>query len=485
MKLVAINRSFIMRSAIFALLLLWPLLIFGKPAYMVDSAAYQNGGEQAVTFVAKKLHLQSLLPEKPAAQPGKKGGNHEGGKKDDEETKVARSILYSVLGYMLSGPGLTMAYLAVFHALCVSATFTALFEAVAGPSARGFAVMVGVTTFATGLAPMVNFIIPDCYAAIMLGSMMILPFYWHRFSWPMRLLLLGLATFSVAVHASHPPVAMGTALVATLWVFLLRDKERQNPFVASVILWVPPIAGLALVVLTGLVGFGQASVAPKHHPLALARGIDNGPARWYLQEECHDRTRYAICEIYGTEIPETVQQLLWSKNNLIRRATPEQLDRVRAEEQTILIRAALRYPVQQARLILQDVPQQFFTFRTNHFQYGSWIGRNDQNVIILKNMGAGETPELLNWLNMLANIVIVAATGLLAWWWRGMTVAQRAVLLTLATGLLANAAVCAIFSGVAPRYQARLIWLVPFVAIAIGFARGRSIFSAKGRTVFQ
>lgn len=477
MQLVSVNKTFVMRSILLALLLLWPLLMMGKPAYMVDSAAYQNGGEQAVVFVAKKLHLQALLPEKGAPDQGTAKPKDE----DNEETKVARSILYSVLGYLLSGPGLTMGYLAVFHALCVGLSVTALHEAVAGAAWRSFLVMAGVVTFATGLAPTVNFIIPDCFAAIMLGIMMILPFYWDRFTWPMRLFLLAMGIFSVALHASHPPVAIGTAIVATLWILLLRRQRPSHPVAALIALWSPAILGLGLVMLTGLVGFGKASVAPKHHPLALARGVDNGPARWYLEEECRDRTRYAICEVYGTEIPETVQQMLWSKNNLIRRATPEQLDRIRAEEQTILLRASLRYPLQQAYHVFHDVPQQFFTFRLDHFIYGSSIDRNDAGLVILKNPGTGKTPVLLQWLDIVADIVLVISTGLLAWWWRGMTVAQRGLLVTLVAGLLANAAVCAIFSGVAPRYQARLIWLVPFAAIAIGFAQTASIFTRNGK----
>lgn len=461
--MVTINRTYLLRSFLFALLLLWPLLMFGKPSYMVDSAAYQAGGEKAVTIVARKLGL--VVPPPPQAA-GPRAASA------DDGTKVARSIVYSVLGYALGGPGYTMIYLAVFHALVVAFAVTALFQAVAEPGWRAFGVMAGVTTFATSLAPTVNFAIPDCFAGLMLAVMMVLPFYWSRFSWPIRVFLLGTAIFSVAVHSSHPPVAVGTALVALLWIFLLRRESPVRPAVATAALLAPPVLGLALVMLTGLIGFGTVSVAPKHHPLALARGIDNGPARWYLEDACRDRTRYAICEIYGTHIPATVQDLLWSPDNLIRRATPEQLDRIRAEEKTILIHAAMRYPVQQASITLHDVPEQFFTFRINHLVYNRWIARNEQGAIVYRGTGEGEVPALLEWLNGAALIAVIVSTLFLGLWWPRMTVAQRGMLLTLATGLLVNAAVCAIFSGVAPRYQARLIWLVPFAAIAIGFARG-------------
>ncbi len=465
MERVSIGRTYVLRSMILALLLLWPLLTFGKPAYMVDSAAYQNGGENAVGFVLNKLY-----PGVPSATAPGAGAlakeTVEGG-----DTKVARSIIYSVVGYIFGGPDHKMIYLSVFHALLVGLTVTALFEAVAGASVRGFATMAGVLTFGTGLAPVVNFAIPDILAGIMLAIMMVLPFYWRRFSVPMLLLLLALAIFGVAAHASHPPVALGTALVAGLWLFLLRRQGTERPSASLLALWAPALLGLALVALSGLVGFGKVSIAPKHHPLALARGIDNGPARWYLEDACRDRTSYAICEIYGTHIPKTVKELLWSPNNLIRRATPEQLDRIRAEEKTILLRSTLRYPAQQAYLVLHDVPAQFFTFRTD-LRYGGTIVRSPKGDLMLANAAADETPPLLEWLDVVAKLVVVGATAALAWWWRGMTLAQRGMALTLATGLLANAAVCAIFSGVAPRYQARLIWLVPFAAIAIGFARG-------------
>lgn len=494
---VSFSRVYVMRSLLFAMLLLWPLLMFGRPAYMVDSAAYQNGGERAVTFVLRRLHLIKPAPRKTADQAVQPDSANIAGKassikaaaapaKDEKrDTKVARSILYSVLAYIFGGPGMSMIYMAVFHAITVALVIVALFEGVAGPGWRPFAAMTGLAAFASPLAPTVTFIMPDCYAPVMLGAMAILPFYWDRFSMAMRLMILGFAIFGVAVHTSHPPIAMGTALVVTAHLFLLRRNMPLKLPKALAIVWAPPVLGLILVLLTGLVGFGKASVAPKHHPLALARAIDNGPARWYLVEECKTPKRYAICEIYGTHIPATVQELLWSKENLIVRATPEQLDRIRAEENTILIEATRRYPVQQLLLVVHDVPEQFVRFGLNYFRYGSTIVRNAKGDIILRNPGSGEDPQIIAVLDWLTLISVIAGSLALMFWWRGMTVAQRGMILILLTGLLANAAVCAIFSGVAPRYQARLIWLVPWMALAIGFARGGFVGKNKSKEAMQ
>ena len=497
MQTVSINRVYLIRSLLFALLLLWPLLLFGRPAYMVDSAAYQNGGERAVTFVLRKLHLAKPHPRKPApvATEASAGNSANAAspapsaapkaKEEGKDTKVARSILYSVLGYIFGGPGMTMMYMALFHAFTVALVIVALFEGIAGSGWKPFAAMAGFATFASPLAPTVTFIMPDCYAPVMLGAMAIMPFYWDRFSWPMRVLIMGFAIFGVAVHTSHPPIALGTALAVTPLLFLMRGKLPVKWPKALGIAWAPPVLGLVFVLLTGLVGFGKASVAPKHHPLALARAIDNGPARWYLVEECKNPKRYAICEIYGTHIPETVQELLWSKTNLIVRATPDQLDRIRAQENQILIETTKRYPVQQLLLVVHDVPEQFVRFSLNYCRSGSEIVRNAKGDIILRNPGSGEDPAILAALNWLTLTSVIAGSLALVFWWCGMSIAQRGMVMILVVGLLANAAVCAIFSGVAPRYQARLVWLVPWMALAIGFVRGGAVGKNKNKEAVE
>lgn len=467
---VSFTRAYLIRSALFAVLLLWPLLVFGRPSYMMDSAAYQNGGERAVSFVMRKLHIAPPPPAEHAATPS--GTPAQGDSKRGADTKVARSILYSVLGYALAGPGLTMMYMAVFHAVTVALALVALFEGVAGQSGRAFAVMAGVTAFASPLAPTVTFIMPDCYAPVIVAAMAILPFYRARFSIAMRLFILGISVFGVAVHTSHPPIALGTALAVTPFLILLHRKLSLRLVPALAILWAPGVLGIMLVLLTGLVGFGKASVAPKHYPLALARAIDNGPARDYLVEECKNPHRYAVCEIYGTRIPNTVQEMLWNKDSVISRATPAQLDRIRAEENTILIETTKRYPLRQAYLIAHDVPEQFIIFKLNYFRYGSEIVENKNGDIILRNPGSGDDPAVIGALDMLNHIAVVVGAITLACWWRTMSAAQRGIVLIVLTGLLANAAVCAIFSGVASRYQARVIWLIPWLALAIGFARG-------------
>ncbi len=482
MPMVSISRVYLLRSTLLALLLLWPLLIFGRPAYMDDSAAYQNGGEQAVTFALRKLDLtHHEARQAPTAVKGKEARKVQvPGADGGKDTKVARSIPYSVLGYVFGGPGMTMTWLAVFQAFTTAMAVVALFEGLAGPGWRPFTLMAGFVAFASPLAPIATFIMPDCYAPVIVAVMAILPFYWARFSGAMLVLLLGIAALGVALHTSHPPIALGTALAISGLLILFRRSVPAPLGHALAVLWTPALLGVAVVMLSGLVGFGQASISPKHYPLALARAVDNGPARWYLEEECKNPRRYAICEIYGTRIPLTVQDMLWTKDSLVVRATPQQLDRVRAEERTIIIETTKRYPLQQLYLIAHDVPEQLIVFRLNYFRYDTEIVRNAAGDIVLRSP-PGDAPQSMLYagLEVLNDSLVGAGAIALLWLWRGMNRAQRWMVIVMLMGLLANAAVCAIFSGVAPRYQARVVWLVPWFALALGWARHRA--GAYGR----
>lgn len=472
---VSIDRSTITRSLLLALLLMWPLLAFGRPAYMPDSAHYQNGGQTAFQFVAKKLHLATEAPPStPAA-----------GKTDEGRRgkMVARSLPYSILGYLLGGPSGTMIFLAMFHALCVGVVATALFMALAGPSLRAFSIMAAVLVFGTGAAPFANFIMPDIFCGTMIGALAVLPFYARRFSPAMLGLQLFLIVLAVAVHPSHPPVALAMALAIAAGLVVAQWYRRKRGIVTGAangqarsiaLVAGPVVAGIALTLAAGYIGLGKASIAPQSYPLALARSLDNGPARWYLNEECRkDPHRYAMCEVYGTKMPDDAARFVFGPTGVVALATPQQLDRIRAEERPVLIAAALRYPLEQLHIVFRDVPYQFVYIGLVFLNYNSEMvelpnGKHELRPIPDAPLEWGP-PPLIEFLHIVSISVVIVSLFVLAWRWRRLRFEQRGVILALVVGLAANAAVCGIFSGVAQRYQARVIWLVPLVAVA--FAR--------------
>lgn len=469
---IKIDQRFAIRTAILSILLLWPLLVFGQPSYFPDSASYQKGGRVAVTFALTKLHLSGRAEPTPApvaSAPTVGSMAPRASDKPVEATaaKGTRSITYSIVSYILRGPGQSMVYLAIFHALALAFAAVALFEAIAGRRGmRDFATMAIGFAFLTNAAPVTTVIIPDVFAGIIIAVQLLLTFYWRRLSWPMALALIALGAFAVSSHASHPPLALGMATMGTLWLFWFRRTDHVPFWRSAAMNWAPSLLGVALVLASGFVGFGEVSVAPKRYPLTLARAIDNGPARWYLQDHC-DPPEYAVCELYGTNIPKTVDEFLWLPNGIAERATPEQMDRIRAEESRIIWRTTLAYPGTQLATILHDIPQQMILFDIKPRQYFGTIERQADGTPTVRGIDTPRERPLLRWLNRIAVLVVLISTVSLALRVPRMTKTERGMLLMLFAGLLINATVCALFSGVAARYQARVIMILPLVAIAV------------------
>lgn len=70
MDQIVIDRRLAFRTAILSILLLWPLLIFGRSSYFPDSATHQKGERVALTFAFAKLHFaapESLASPRPVS----------------------------------------------------------------------------------------------------------------------------------------------------------------------------------------------------------------------------------------------------------------------------------------------------------------------------------------------------------------------------------------------------------------------------------
>ena len=87
---VRLDRDLAWRTLLFAALLLWPLILFGRPAYIADSAAYVKGGKASVEFVIGKADLMAGPPS------GQSRGANETG--EASSVKHARSEAASARG---------------------------------------------------------------------------------------------------------------------------------------------------------------------------------------------------------------------------------------------------------------------------------------------------------------------------------------------------------------------------------------------------
>jgi hypothetical protein len=448
------DRKLLHQALLAAALLLWPIMLFGTPAYFADSASYLKGGRTAVAVTVDRLKAMTQDASLPQQSERKAEAVAL------ETAKGSRSALYSLAAFVLSWPGASMILLATLQALATGWVVAIAARLAGVRSWSGFGLAAAVVAFATPAAVFACYIVPDIFAALLIASCVILAVAFERLSLGLRVSLVAIGAFAVTSHASHPPIAGGLLLLGAFWaVGQGSGATRRITWLAA-----PVILGTLATVTTGLVGFGTLSLAPKRYPLTLARSIEDGPARWYLAEHCAER-RYAVCEVFGPQMPETVPEFLWEKG-LTGRATPEQMDRVRAEEGEIVAAAARAYPVTQAKILAANVTAQVMRIGLVDVSFDQKIAFDPQGVP--RTVETGVTRRaVLHFVEWSAAATALASALWLAWAARRMRPCERAGAALLVAGLLGNAAVCAIFSGVADRYQARVVWLLPLFAVVM------------------
>jgi hypothetical protein len=352
------------------------------------------------------------------------------------------------------------------QAIAVALTITVLVMAVGVTGSWAFALLGAIVAACTSAACFVNLASPDIFAGVIICILAVLATRLNQLSGGIRLTLVLLGAFAVSSHASHPPLAAGMSLLGGIGLALTWSPIDQRLRAAGW-LFAPLILGAAATMLSGYVGFGEVSIAPKRFPLTLARSIEDGPARWYLEQNCAEH-RYAVCEVFGNNFPNNAREFLWE--GLRDRASPEQMDRIRAEEQEIVLRAAEAYPSAQVVRTLTNIWRQL-----SHF---GLIGTGFDQRIALDASGKLRFEDLNNSHGRILSIVgtlsfwsVLLSAGWVFWRFGLLQGKNQGLLLLVGAGIIGNATICAAFSAVDDRYQARVIWVLPMVTMAILFAR--------------
>jgi hypothetical protein len=445
--------------AVTLLLLLWPLAVNGAPFYSPDSASYLRGGGFGFNTGLLMLdHWWHALT----------GGVVPAGASGDAKAMVAgaiaksggaRSAIYSVAAYLLRAPGNSLAALAIAQAAAVALILSCLGRLIAPQ--RGILPRVAVGAGVALLTPAAwyaAYVVPDVLAGVVIGGALVLTVFFERISMAWRVVLVLLLAFCIAAHASHLLIAAGVLFagaVAHFWMH--RPSLRQSLWFAS-----PIVLALAAMLGTSYAAFGEASLAPKRYPIQLARSVADGPGYWYLRDHCATE-HYAICELYGTNPPRKVGDFLWGPNGVRYRATPEQMDRIRAEESTIVRRAAMAYPAVQIGKSVSNAILQLFEIGPKELVFGVRLTGDNPDLTrvhpdqpLLKAVG-----KALMYLSFFGSILSLISLR------RRLTSSEKAAIAVAAAGLLVNAAVCGALSGVTDRYQARVAWIVPALAFMI------------------
>ena len=446
-------------------LLLWPIAVNGSPFYSADSASYLRGG--AFGFNTGLLFLQqwwqSLVGTASEVTAGVDPKAAAAGAV--AEAGGVRSLIYSVATDLLRFPGNSLLALAIAQAGAVALVVSCLRRLIAPELGLRPSLAVGAAMAVLTTAPWyAAYAVPDILAGITIAGALTLTVFFDRIGIVLRLTLVALIAFCITTHGSHLPVAFCVLVAGAVADFVLKRPSlglaarRSLWFVSPIVLAVAALLG------TSFVAFGEPSLAPKRYPIQLARSVSDGPAAWHLRDHCATE-RYAICEIFGPNPPRRVGDFLWSENGVRYRATTEQMERIRAEESTIVRRAAMEYPVQQLSRSATNIFLQLFDFGTDDLAFGErMVGGVDDPSVVRTRPDSGmlkALSEAVIYLTFAGSIFLLFALR------RRLRSVEVAAISVALVGLLTNAAVCGILSAVTDRYQGRVAWILPVLASII------------------
>ena len=451
---------------------------FGHPTVFTDTDDYYSLGHELA--VDAGIVAPPELDEHDTAQA--KYDAHMG------HTQMAsRSAVYAVFLYAIESAG-TLWLVTVAQALAVAWTVATLWRvALPSRSRWGAAGAVGLLALLTPLPFFTGFAMPDIFAGVAAIAAVVLLVYPDRVGRGERLALVMLIVFALGVHTSH--ILMAVVLIAAGVAVLLALRVHRRVIIRRIALFTALI--VAAGVANSVYGIGiRLSTGEKlrNQPFLTARLLADGPGRDYLRHACAGGEPYTLCRFAHKPLADS-EDILWSDlpgTGVF--MLSDYATRIKLEEQegrfvlgTIayapgaqLVASLYNWRRQLAMVFVDDPVRDPAFYLTDPY----WRQTN-LPLMIAGVEACGPRHNLCRsrltvpvskvWHGSVAVIAAITALAALIGR-RGITRAPRRLVAAsgfLLAAVVINAAVCGILSGPFARYQARIVWLVPLVAIVL------------------
>ena len=427
--------------------MMWPAVYNGYPLLYPDSMSYLRQGAP----VARALFLHRFA--------GYYGG---------------RSLIYSV-GILPFHWNVTPWPVVFFNALLTAYILWLVVRSLLPERMpQAYLVLVGLLSVLTGLGLHVGWIMPDLFGPLLYLAFYLLVFAPETLCRTERWAVVSIAWWCVTSHITHLMLAVG---LCALFVALLAVRRRLTRQALR------PVGTVALIACFGAAAqlalhaylFGKPSLNGQRPPFLMARMIADGPGRWYLHQHC-PTLQVAICA-YSNNLPHNVDEFLWSANSIWQRASLPEQERIRNEETPIVLGTLRVYPREELAVSADHFWEQLHTFDLSDYDPNPWILAMVDTVLpgarpkYLRSRQAQETlhdeffSTVQDW-TLVASLLLIVCSA----FFRRQAWTPRVIGLATIIGfvVIANAAVTGVLANVEERYQARVIWLVPLLAIVLG-----------------
>ncbi|MDT7952739.1 MAG: hypothetical protein RQ966_14650 [Acetobacteraceae bacterium] len=319
-------------------------------------------------------------------------------------------------------------------------------------------------------------LLPDIFVSVLVLSLFLLGFCRDALTRWERVYVFLLATGSASLHLSVAPVAAAVIGLGTLaWLASYRRPEQRRQ-IRPLLMALPLAAAIAGSLAVSFIIFGRVTLTPNSPPHFLSRILADGPGRRFLDETC-PASGFELCNVRQS-LPETEEGFLWVTLPSLPTAAGK---RVKAEAAALVASTIRAYPLDVASHMISNAARQLVTFASATEYPPADRRAAEQAGIPIALALAGtvqardgfEAPALdrINAAHFgVITLCAAASLGSLIALLRRRLTRPAALLATVLTGLLSNAAFTGAVAGVFPRFEGRVIWLLPFAVMAAALA---------------
>ena len=444
------------------IVLSWPAIINGSALTFPDTASYYKGGALAVA------KIRTILASVAGSGDGAAGAAAID--QTLEGVRGVRSAFYSLFVYVTS-PGRSFGTVAIQGAVIAWLSLLLIRAAFPALHARAFLLVIVLVAAGTGAPWVTSYLMPDVFAAVVILATALLALYHRSLSRAELVALVLLLSFAITAHPTHLLLGGGLLVVAPLAARVAHGVWRETP---AILTWLglPLVLAVAGLLFVGIVGFKSVSVVPASEPFMLARAIDDGPAYRYIKERC-PRERFVVCAFADRLPTRSAHVFLWEPDGVMSRASPAERAQIAAQEMDVVWAAIRAYPLEQLYASSRNVVRQLTAFGLGQFWWGRLDLSNPEDPSVPRYVeeerGFFAAFTAIHYAVVIASLLVILGLSFA----RTARLAREhlALVAVIGLGILGNAAICAVLSGPAERYQIRVVWLVPLLAAAIGIAR--------------
>lgn len=480
-----------------AVLLCWLSLWNGYPLVYEDTLTYLERpatvawslGGVASDWANPDKSIRLTLP----AEPPRTAQTHTDAPAQPAPYRGGRSIYYGIPAYALDLVGGLWAVIAAQAVLISMMVALVWFRCLGLASRGGFVLVVGLLAALTSAGLFTNLVMPDIFAGALVLGLAMLFAYGERLGRGDRWFVGITSLFAIIVHDTHLLVAVMMVVAALVlplvWRRLRPLRSRRGGRLAVAAVSGGIIASLAFVVfVTAWTGQGPARL-----PFLTAHLLAKPGFGEYLARECDGaRDDWAACA-FRDEVPMTWTKFLFDSapgTGGYASRGPQVRDAISKQEMSLLLSALADSPVAIGGALIADGFEQIGAFSYEDLAprpKARYIQKNFPDVIIdrvqASQLWADDAP--LARMSRVQEAVVVISLPVLALFMvlllRTRTPEARsfgwfAVLVLI--GVVGNGLICGVLASPYDRFQSRVIWLVPLLAMyAVAVWRQQRVLS--------